>query len=107
MTSNLLSPEKYFQKQNDLGTHKLPIASYKVRTVKLILNLYLQMSTSCPLEIPWCWLSGCCRRLDPYAVPGAWSDRIDEGRWSSPTHGLRSKSSLLKAWLVVGVQHMS
>lgn len=32
----LWSPEKYIQKQNDLGTHKLTIASYKVRTVKLI-----------------------------------------------------------------------
>lgn len=105
VTLILWSPEKYIQKQNELGTHKLTIESYMVRTVKLIWNLYLQMSTSCPLERPWCWLlPGFCRSLDLYAVPGAWF--FDEGRWSSPTHGLRSKSSPLQAWLVVGVPHM-
>lgn len=106
VTLILWSPEKYIQRQNDLGTHKLTIANYKVRTVILIWNLYLQMSTSCPLERPWCWLlPGFCCSLDPYAVPGAWF--FDEGRWSSTTHGLRSKSSPLQAWLVVGVPHMS
>lgn len=36
VTLILWSPEKYIKKQNELGTHKLTIASYKVRTVKLI-----------------------------------------------------------------------